>query len=153
MRSLRDNEQGLAMTEGVIVVAFFLLIWMGLIALHRMYDGRLSAQVESERLVLAKAAAGCSGENVADLTAEAGVDAELSGDTGDWLAALGGDQPFAWSHAVVAVRLVVDGIPERLGGPSRTVKGRQRMLCNMEPIDSLTDLIADLVSDALGLDW
>jgi Flp pilus assembly protein TadG len=152
MKALFEDERGISMTEGVIVVPFFILIWTGLIAVHHLYSGRLEAQLESAANAMATASYGCSEKNVVDLTEAAGQNPEIADEADDWLSSLSGDSPFAWSHAVVTATVDVDHIPRTLGGPVMQVSGRQRYLCNMEPVDSLTDLIVDLVNSLLGLD-
>ncbi len=60
-RLLRD-EKGIAMTEGVIVIPFFLVIWMGLIFLDHTYNARLEAQVEAHNAAFQGALVGrCGG--------------------------------------------------------------------------------------------
>ena len=41
--SIARDERGTAMTEGVIVVPFFIIVWMGLLVLHHLQGGRLEA--------------------------------------------------------------------------------------------------------------
>ncbi|MDD5306916.1 MAG: hypothetical protein PHU25_06295 [Deltaproteobacteria bacterium] len=152
---LLADTHGIAMTEGVIVIPFFILIWMGLVALHHMYEARLEAQVAAGAMAMDMASSGECGEadrDLGDTPETAGIDADLGGEAGDMLNGIGGCQPFSWSHARVTAEVDATGIPRPLGGPVRTLRGKRTLMCNMKPVDGLIDLVAKMVKQALGLD-
>lgn len=153
-RRLLGDERGIAMTEGVIVVPFFVLIWMGLIALHLLHGGRLTVQLEAGAQALAMAASGDCGDadlSLDDMPQTAGLDTGLGAEEADMIEAIAGAQPFAWAHATASVARTVEGIAVPLGGPSREVRGTRVLMCNMKPVDGLMDLVATVVQEALGI--
>jgi hypothetical protein len=156
---IRD-ERGVSMTEGVIVIPFFIIIWMGLILFHRVYIGRLEAQVEAHNVAFSGAMEGtCNGKkesndnaNTNDLKDEMSqktandqqIDishqAEQSTHGDD-----GGNSLFDWSHFVTTTSIVVGNIPKPFGGPERTVEGKAKVMCNMKPQNGLSDAIYDML--------
>lgn len=153
LQRLRRDECGIATTEAVIVIPFFLIVWMGLITVHHVYEKRLEVQVLSESRAISRAANGCKGDDQ-DVSPEAGaaddkMEAEHSDESG-FLSSIAGDQPFAWTHTSGGLSIVASGIPELYGGPERRVKGSQKFMCNMEPKDGLWDMLVDMMRSALG---
>ena len=123
---LLREESGIAMIEVAIVAPFFILIWMGLIALHHLHGGRLEAQLEAGAQALAMAAGGDCG--VADLSLDdlpqtAGLETGLGGAEADMLEEIAGAQPFAWAHATATASKTVEGIAAPFGGPTSEVSG------------------------------
>ena len=142
------------MTEGVVVVPFFILVWMGLVALHHLLDGRLEAQAAAGCAALAAAGSGeCDGAStsLADFPQTADVQVSLGEEEESMLEAIAGCQPLSWNHAEPAAEVTVHRIPAPLGGPERTVTGRRVLMCNMKPVDGLLELVADVVTTALGI--
>jgi hypothetical protein len=157
---LARDERGLSMTEGVIVIPFFILIWMALILFHRVYTGRLEAQVEAHNVAFSGAMKGkCEGKKVSndnsntnDIKEEMSqktannqqIDishqAEQSTHSDD-----GGNSLFDWSHFVTTTSIVVDDVPKPFGGPQRIVKGKAKVMCNMKPRSGLSDTIYDML--------
>jgi hypothetical protein len=151
---LLADERGIAMTEGAIVAPFFVLIWMGLIALHLLHGGRLAAQLEAGSQVLAMAAGGDCGDadmSLDELPQTSGIDTGLGAEEAEMIESIAGAQPFAWAHATAAATLTVEGIAAPFGGPTREVTGRRVLMCNMRPVDGLMDLVASVVQEALGI--
>ena len=155
---LRDKS-GIAITEAVIVIPFFLIVWMGLITMHHMYEKRLEAQVISEGKAITVSIKGCKGDydygdddsNAASNEANSQMESEHSDESG-WLTSIAGEQPFAWKHTSGGKKLIASGIPELFGGPDRAVRASQKFMCNMEPKDGLWDMLFDIMKGALGWD-
>jgi Flp pilus assembly protein TadG len=148
------DDRGTAMTEGVIVVPFFIIVWMGLSALHHLQGGRLEAQLAAGAAALAAAGSGeCDGAttSLADFPQTAGVTVDLGEEEESMLEAIAGCQPLSWNHAQAAAEVTVHHVPVPLGGPERTVSGRRVLMCNMKPVDGLLELVADVVTTALGI--
>lgn len=156
---LARDERGIAMTEAVIVIPFFLIVWMGLIFLHNAYLGRLEAEVEAHNQAYQGAMVGsCGGkkeesahnDEMDDAVngAEDGNDA-VSLNAMDLAAKGGGDSLFDWSNYLLEVEVEVGGIPEPMGGPKKKLKGEARMMCNMEPRDGLADALFEFLKDLL----
>ena len=137
------------------MIPFFLIVWMGLITMHHMYEKRMEAQVISEGKALKASIKGCKGDydygNEASNAANSQMESEHSDESG-WLTKIGGDQPFAWTHTSGGKKLIASGIPELFGGPDRVVSASQKFMCNMEPKDDLWDMLFDIMSSALGWD-
>ncbi len=155
MSRLAKDEKGIAMSEGVIVVPFFLAIWIGLIGVHALLEGRLEARLEADSRALATASSGECGDSDMSLDemeqtsgTETGMDTSIAG----MLAEIAGCDPLSWAHAEVVAVEEVDGVPARLGGPTLEVAEGAVLMCTTEPVDGLLDLVADVVGDALGLD-
>jgi len=154
-RSLLSDDRGVAMVEGVIVVPFFLIIWMGLIALFSLFDARLEAQLAAGDAAMQMASGGMCKEadmSLDDMDQTSEMDTGMDSEESDMISNISGSQPFAWSHARTTVSRDAENIPESFGGPTITVKGKRTLMCNMKPVDGLMDMVAGLVSDLLGLD-
>jgi hypothetical protein len=154
-RSLVRDDAGIALAEGVIVVPFFVLIWMGLVALHLLHGARLAVQVEAGSRVLEMATGGDCGDadmTLDDMPQTAGIDTGLETEQSDLLAEIAGTQPLAWAHATVTASQTVDGIALPFGGPTREVRGTRVLMCNMKPVDGLMELVAGVVQEALGIE-
>ncbi len=160
MRSVLSDDTGISMTEGVIVIPFFIIVWMGLIFLHLIYIHRLEAQVEAHNIAYQGAMVGnCDGRGASkdDKGSDESVDNSINGantqggelDATDLTtkATEGGDSMFDWSHHIISAKVSVDGLPELLGGPTKDVKGRSRLLCNMKPRSGLADAIYGFIKD------
>ncbi len=140
------------MTEAVIVIPFFLIVWMSLIFLHEMYDARLSAQTISMGAALRSSYSGCpstSETEVEDHSGEAeahsGEGVKIDETSQDWLDKVASEQPFGWTHTSGGCTVTVDGIPAPFGGPTRKVKASQKVMCNMKPKDGLLDLVFSML--------
>ena len=59
----------------------------------------------------------------------------------------GGDSMFDWSHHVVSATLTAKGLPEPMGGPTKKMKGKARLMCNMEPRNGLFDALYSFLKD------
>lgn len=151
MRALITDERGIAMTEAVITIPFFILIWMSLITLHRLYDARLEAQIVSMATALDHSYRGCRGNPspVGDVTGRGG---DISSETNTWLSTIAGEQPLGWTHTKGEYHRLVDGIPMIFGGPELEVRASQKVICNMRPKDGIVDLVLGLVKGLIGLD-
>ncbi len=89
---IRD-ERGLAMTEGVIVVPFFIIVWAGLLALFHLYDARLTAQVSAGAVAMDMAASGECGEvdmGIDDVDELGGFDTGMGGEESNMIAKIAG---------------------------------------------------------------
>ena len=153
--ALVRDERGTAMTQGVIVIPFFIIIWMGLMALFQLYGARLEAQVAAGAAAMAMADGGDCGDadlSIDSISQTSGMDTGLEQEEADRLESIAGCQPFAWSHAEATVSSEVEDLPEAMGGPSQEVSGSRVLMCNMKPVDGLMDLVAQVVMEALGID-
>jgi len=142
------------MTEGVIVIPFFIVIWAGLIALFHLFSGRLQAQVDAGAVAMAMAIAGDCGDadlSLDDMEQTSAIETGMEESQSSMIEEIAGCQPFAWSHADVALEKEVEGIPTALGGPTSEVTARRKLMCNMKPVDGLIDLVAEFVATLLGL--
>ena len=157
---LLQDKRGISTVEAAITIPFFILIWMGLIFLHRIYVGRLEAQVQAHNVAFAGAMTGqCSGKKLANdspdthaISDEMGrktkndqqidvVDEARHSTSGED----GGSSLFDWSHFLISTSIVVDSVPRPFGGPQRTVGGQAKVMCNMKPRNGLGDSIYDMV--------
>jgi Flp pilus assembly protein TadG len=150
MTLIRDRR-GVAMTEAVVVLPFFIIIWMSLVALHHVHQGRLEAQVGSMDAALSRSYRGCTGSDAQNLDSS-GKSQAMPAQSADWLERISGEQPFGWSHTHGKCAVEVDGVPALYGGPERTVRASQTLLCNMKPKDGLVEMVFDLVKTALGIE-
>jgi hypothetical protein len=158
-RSVLCDERGISMTESVIVIPFFLIVWMGLIFLHHTYLGRLEAQVEAHNKAFQGAMQGkCEGAKegaVHDDRIDDAINDKEAGDEAvslnamDLATAGGGDSMFDWSNYVVSAEVEVKGLPKPLGGPTKKMKGEARLMCNMEPRDGLSDALFEFLKGLL----
>ena len=158
MRRMWEEERGVAMTEAVVVLPFFMVLWMGLVALHNLWDARLEAQAESWGDALAASrAADCQGDPrsmVAQLDAAPGGDAALDAvqdehsGAGTALSAAG-VLPFAFRHLTGTASREASGIPVPLGGPTRMARGRNKVMCNMQPQEGLFDVVVNFIEALL----
>ncbi len=153
MRLMLD-DRGVAMTEGVIVIPFFIVIWMGLMVLFHLFSARLEVQVEAGAIAMAMAESGDCGDadlSIDDVEQTSSLDTGLEESESSMIEGVAGCQPFAWAHANVSVDREVDDIPPAMGGPTSTVVGQRSLMCNMKPVDGLLDLVAGIVKEVLGL--
>ena len=140
MITLIRNERGAAMTEAVVVIPFFLIIWMSLIFLHHMYKGRLEAQTVSMSAALENSYGGCKGNPTSDESSE-----RLSPEANSWIQRIANEQPLGWTLTHGTCTKTVSGIPALFRGPERQVKAEQHIMCNMKPKKSILQLVYDLV--------
>ena len=154
LKQLAADRRGISIAEAVIVIPFFLIVWMGLITMHHMYEKRLEAQVMSESRAIQISVAGCSGHSVQVQDPDGSIpdSLEIQGGGSSWFEDISGDQPFAWTHTSGGTKRVASGIPELFGGPERTVKAGQKMLCNMRPQDGLWGMLVNMIKAAVGAD-
>ncbi|MCP4601999.1 MAG: hypothetical protein GY847_16030 [Proteobacteria bacterium] len=160
-RSLLRDDRGIAMTEAVIVIPFFIIIWMGLIFLHGIYLGRLQAQVEAHNVAYQGAMIGdCKGikdnrgndENIDKAMddaneSDAQVNENVDVNAMDLVAEGGGSSMFDWSHHIVSAEVTVSGLPKPFGGPTKKLKGKAKLLCNTEPRNGLKDALYEFLKD------
>jgi len=148
------------MTEAVIVIPFFIIIWMGLIFLHSTYIARLQAQVDAHNVAYQGAMIGqCKGakddkgndEEMDGVLNDANADASGNNDMGidviDLAKKGGGDSVFDWSHHIVGATVTASGLPEPMGGPTKKMNGKARLMCNMEPTGGLADALYSFLED------
>ncbi|MCP4677201.1 MAG: hypothetical protein GY854_17135 [Deltaproteobacteria bacterium] len=160
VKSILRDDRGIAMTEGVIVIPFFIIIWMGLIFLHGTYIARLEAQVEAHNVAYQGAMIGqCKGAKdgkgndekmdtiLSDANAGVPEDSDVDLDVIDLAKKGGGDSMFDWSHHIVGATVTASGLPKPLGGPTKKMKGKARLMCNMEPRDGLSDALYNFLKD------
>ena len=164
--AIRDDTRGLAMTEGVVVIPFFILIWMALLAITSLYHARLEAQVEAHNIAFSGAMGGkCDGirsksantvtedvrreidtaganQGLGQLSSQADKSVEMESGAS---ASSGGSSLFDWSMYLTEATRTVNDLPLPLGGPSKTMHGQAKLLCNMRPKNGLGDLFYDLL--------
>jgi hypothetical protein len=149
MRLVRD-EEGTAITEGAIVMPFFIIILMALMALYHMYDGRIEAQVNSAAKAFKHARQGCVDDPGAVQEQNAYRD-DLPDRGRQALDGAAGGSPLKGTHTTGAETVAVTGLPAVFGGPTKPATASQRVLCNMEPKDSVMEAIGEMVSEIA--DW
>lgn len=144
-RALRRDD-GAIMTEAAIVLPFFILLWMGLVALHSLWTARLTAQTQAHGTAYEGTARGqCEGNaNEGPSDANAATEA-LDSNTTEVLKA-GGNDLFDWSPYVIVSTVMARHIPRPLGGPEKGVSGKSRILCNTKPQSHLGDFIFDMIA-------
>jgi len=142
------DEQGIAMTEGVIVIPIFIIIWLGLLVFHGLYKSRLEVQVTSAANALSTSYSGCSNDDTSNHY-ENSNKAQNNPDDDNWLTKLAGNQPFGFSHISGKSEIVVEKIPKTLGGLNFTLKAKQKYICNMKPKKGLLDMIISIARDAM----
>jgi hypothetical protein len=137
------------MTEGVVVLPFFVVILAALTYAHHTFDGRLEAQVEAHRVAIGGAMAGGCGAGDGETSEEIEDALGQEGGGGENPMSLaekaGGSSLFDWSHYGVKTAVTVDGLPARLGGPERQMRGEARLMCNTEPVGGLAEAFFELV--------
>ncbi len=143
MHRINRDEKGIAMTEAVIVIPFFILIWMVLIYLHSICNARLEAQVKAHHTAFTQAMGGnCSGSFESDKADGDEVRHTVDGVTSELSisesASPGGDALFDWSHHVISTVVTADNLPNPIGGPTQDTRGKARVMCNSKPEDSLS---------------
>lgn len=154
MKRFASDESGVAMTEAIIAIPFFLIVWIGLIALHQLYSAKLEAQARAGAVAMEMAVSGECGKadlDLDDMDQTSGLDGEIDVETSGMLERIASTQPFAWAHAKVTARSTATSIPRQFGGPEVEMKAKAIMMCNMKPADGLMDLVAREVRSALGL--
>ncbi|MCU0662730.1 MAG: hypothetical protein MUC50_10440 [Myxococcota bacterium] len=146
IRVVLGRDEGAIMTEAAICLPFFILLWLGLIAVHSLWNARLSAQVMAHARAYEGTAVGrCDGTAQPGGSTTGQVSGDLASEAQSAVEA-GGKELFDWSLYLVESSHAAEHIPELFGGPTRTVKGRARILCNSEPRESLGDFIFELLS-------
>jgi hypothetical protein len=167
--SFIKNERGIAMTEGVITIPFFIIVWMALIYLHHVYTARLEAQVEAHHVALKGAMKGkCSGkkgvsssESTSRMREDVNQKTDSSTDDGKNVNIVnqaektsgsekngsksGGNSLFDWSPYLIEWEVAAQNIPETFGGPTVVTSGEAKIMCNMVPRESLADAFFNLV--------
>jgi hypothetical protein len=134
------------MAEAAICLPFFVFLWMGLAALHGLWTARLTAQAGAHAMAYEGTGKGqCDGLAQPRASGADALDWELSSQAGSALEA-GGDHLFDWSSYLVKATVRAEPIPDALGGPSKTLEGRARLLCNTEPQQSLGEFIFEVIS-------
>lgn len=149
MATLWRDERGIAMTEGVIVMPFFIIIMMSLIALHHLYEGRLEAQVSSAARAFQHAREGCEGTSGA-VTDNSDYAEDLTEDQRRILDSGAGENPVNGAHAHGEETVAVGDVPALFGGPTVLVRGKQDVACTMPATDSVFEGIADEVRDMVN---
>jgi hypothetical protein len=147
MITLVKNERGAAMTEAVVVIPFFLIIWMSLIFLHHMYKGRLEAQTVSMSAALKNSYGGCKGTLTSDESSE-----RLSPEANGWVQRIANEQPLGWTLTHGTCTKTVSGIPALFHGPERQVRAKQHVMCNMRPKKGIIDLVFGMVKSVVGIE-
>lgn len=147
------DERGAVMAEAVIVIPFLVLVWCGLDALVQLYAARLRVQVEAGATSMAMAQSGDCGDadvSLGDLTG--GGEGASEEESASVVEEIAGCQPFAWAHSEAVVEASLTGLPERIvAGGEAGVRGACSTMCNMKPVEGLTELVLNFVSEALGL--
>lgn len=137
------------MTEGVIIIPFFILIWMGLNLLHITYVERLRAQGEAKNAVLEMASAGNCGQadmSLDQMSQTSGMEPGMNSQAQDMITSITGYAPFAWSHSSTSITQTIQT------KESFTVTGNSILMCNTKPVDGLMDLVSSLVKEILGIE-
>ncbi len=158
---LYADRKGIAITEAVIVLPVFLLIWMGLITMHHMYEKRLEAQVVSLGTAVRVSLNGCAGYTVTEDSPvhddpdgripdeiSAGNLSATKDSNQSWWEQVSGDQPFAWRHTTGGATKTAYNIPKLFGGPTRKLGADQYLLCNMREQDGLWDMLVNMIQAA-----
>ncbi|MDJ0763230.1 MAG: hypothetical protein QNJ97_09605 [Myxococcota bacterium] len=159
--ALLKDQQGIAMTEAVVVLPVFIIIWMGLIFCHRTYIGQMEARTTVNMNAYQGAAIGtCDGatdegtssEDIDQAMDDAHAttsDNEVDGvtvDTTTLIEKAGGDSLFDWRNTIIGSKTTVTGIPKPIGGPSVEVKAKAKLMCNMKPQDGLASMLWDFLT-------
>jgi len=143
-----QNCDGVAMTEGIIVVPFLLLVWSGLSALAAIYLHRLDIEAWAAAQVMDMASAG----NCSDVSEESVPGAEpLADREAGLLSRLGGTNPLVMAHSRATVSQQVSDLPSALNGGTVRLSTGRIMMCNTRPVDGLMDLIVADVRAMLGV--
>ena len=161
--SLFKNEQGIAMTEGVIVIPFFLVIWFGIFAVYCAYTARLDARGEATRGAYAQAMSGeCDNfsfndDNDApetgfsqhddDKKSEFSIGEDRVSDNSGILNAAKDMNPLIFQHVNASAR-----VTHEIYGRKKDAIASRLMLCNSKPTGGILDLIKDSLKGLIGLD-
>ena len=156
-----NNTEGIAMTEGVIVIPFFIAVWLGMFSLYGYYSAGLDARGKATEAALGQSISGqCDDVSFnADQDAAAtgfGADAgggddhrfdghEVTGDSGVWDAAKD-INPLIFQHVSASAE-----VTHEVYGRSRKADASRFMLCNSKPAEGILEMLIDSLKGALGL--
>lgn len=138
--NILHNDDGLAMTEGVIVIPFFIAVWLGVFSLYCYYTARLDAQSDATGTAYAGAMGGdCNDQSLNNVEGAPVVDdATISMDGGKW-EQLGEHIPLVPSRVAPKVK-----VSHEVYGREREAEGSRLMQCNSKPIDGFFEMIFDM---------
>lgn len=142
-----ERREGAAMVEAVIAVPFFIVVFLGLIALHHAWQAGIRAQSEAREAAYRRSLAeDCGGFSAAADLLGLGDEADgaLAGATDEALslvdAVLGGGI-FTLEHVRTEGLAEVHGVPGRFGGPAVRARAEAILICNERPAEGILDLV------------
>lgn len=164
--SLLSDTRGLATVEAAVVLPVFIVIFCGLVVIHRLYDAKFSAMTEARECAWAYANGGCESapENCriegargvglqgildGNAAAAARFDDEMASvgrrhgsSVGSAAEAIGEVSQFATQIMGIGSGFTATasrdyGMPSVYGGGSRSIAAGYASLCNEKPMDIL----------------
>jgi hypothetical protein len=148
MKRFLKCKKGVAMAQGVIVIPFFILIWMGMLMLYRIYDTRLEAQSVASLTALKMASAGNCNDavlNAEDFPGGSGYSIDKTEKGSSFYEEIAGMSPLAIDHTKVKINSKVKKVPKGFGKEGISVSGNRIMTCNTKPANGLMDKVAQMV--------
>ena len=155
------NDKGIAMTEGVIVIPFFLVVWFGIFSVYCAYTARLDARGEATRGAYKQSMSGeCDNfsfnndEGAPDTgfsrnsneRSEFSIGEEkISNGSGIWNAAKDMN-PLIFQHVDASAN-----VSHEIYGRTHNAVASRIMLCNSKPADGILQLISDSLKALIGL--
>ncbi|MBN2714377.1 MAG: pilus assembly protein [Deltaproteobacteria bacterium] len=144
---IMKEEQGIAMTEGVIVVPFFIAVWLGAFSLYGYFTARLVAQGKATDSAYTHTISG----NCSDTSGNNDDDAvQLDS------AALGIDNKY-WESVAEFCPLIPTNInasadvTHTVYGRAQSARGSRVMLCNNRPVDGVFEMLIETAKGWLGV--
>ena len=160
-RTLRDllrDERGSVMTEAVIMLPFFVLVWGCIIYVSQLYEKGIETQAEARECGWRYAKDNCEGETRCAVASGLDVTRDYgSGESGDIDAAESG-VGFLGDGFLTNILFGADATataedttpkPQVIGGGDAQLRGRMGLACNEKPRGDL----GDVISSAWGSMW
>ena len=146
--NLIRSTNGLAMTEGIIVIPFFIIIWAGLSGIHQGYSAQMKAQSLASSSTLINAGNGnCGNGKISPDAIHGETDIpDISSPEKRLLNKIGGSNPLVPVRAQESAD--VDSL---IFNKTITQKGKRIMTCNTKPINNLMELIVQNIKELTGL--
>ncbi|MBN2527236.1 MAG: pilus assembly protein [Deltaproteobacteria bacterium] len=172
--NIYSDTRGVAMTEGVIVIPFFIIVWLGIFSVYAYYVARLEAQANAASGAYSQAIGG----NCDDVTYYSGpVDSDDDKNSESQekreplesgISRVESDAAFKelrkvegsgiWDNAKdinpLAHQFVeskADVVHEIYGRRTERAHGERYMLCNSKPVNGILDFIGESLKSMVGI--
>ena len=137
------------MTEGVIVIPFFIAVWLGIFSVYCYFTARIDAQGQATSLAYEQAMDGECKDVSAD-SADMGdfpIDDDDEGTGGAIWNTFKDVNPLVFQHVSASATVSYTAYSN-----TRDAKGSRYMLCNSTPADNLLSAMWDTLLEKMGID-